>query len=228
MQLEQRKIQDEPMPLRAGIQHPEMTTRSRVLEAAMLRFAQCSYEETKLRDIARDVGVDVALVHRSFGSKENLFQEVVTLAFEPRRLFAVERDELTERLVTRVLEPSLDQALRLIDPLDIIIRNLLSREAIPILRTAFAEDVVAPLSPKLSEPARQRAALLAACLAGIGIFRHVLRVDSLLDQFDDQLQPLVARLIEEIAGHAEEGTHLSQAPAPRGRRPAKAIRKRSR
>ncbi len=188
------------MPLKLDVENRGQDTRRRILEAAMLRFAQHSYEETKLRDIAADVGVDVALVHRSFGSKERLFEEVVNIAFEPQRLFAADRGELTARLTARILEPSLDQALRVIDPLDILVRNLLSREAIPLLRDAIAKHVVVPLGPKLDDPSQQRAALLAACLAGISIFRHVLRVEPLLDGADERLGGLIADIIDVSMG----------------------------
>ncbi|MFD2029187.1 TetR/AcrR family transcriptional regulator [Ancylobacter dichloromethanicus] len=51
----------------------EGTTRQTILTAAAKRFASASYDEVSLRDISADVDVDVAYVHRSFGSKENLF-----------------------------------------------------------------------------------------------------------------------------------------------------------
>ena len=54
-----------------------MTTRGEMLCAARQRFLDESYENVGLRDIARDVGVDVALVSRYFGSKEELFREVL-------------------------------------------------------------------------------------------------------------------------------------------------------
>lgn len=54
-----------------------LTTRAEMLAAARRRFLMESYENVGLRDIARDVGVDVALVSRYFGSKEELFREVL-------------------------------------------------------------------------------------------------------------------------------------------------------
>ncbi len=56
------------------------TTWQHILEAATVRFAHYSYEDTRLRDIAADVDVDVAFVHRSFGSKAQLFSEAVNAA----------------------------------------------------------------------------------------------------------------------------------------------------
>jgi AcrR family transcriptional regulator len=46
-----------------------VATRDRILNAAMERFSRTSYEQTGLRDIAADVGVDVAYVHRCFARK---------------------------------------------------------------------------------------------------------------------------------------------------------------
>ena len=54
-----------------------MTTRGEILCAARRRFLAESYENVGLRDIAGDVGVDVALVGRYFGSKDALFREVL-------------------------------------------------------------------------------------------------------------------------------------------------------
>ncbi len=59
--------------------------RREILAAAKVRFAQDNYDRVGLRQIAMDVGVDVALVARYFGSKEKLFDEVLnrTLSIEP-------------------------------------------------------------------------------------------------------------------------------------------------
>ena len=201
------------MPLKLDGSSRGQDTRGRILEAAMLRFAQHTYEETKLRDIAADVGVDVALVHRSFGSKEKLFAEVVHIAFQPQHLFAGERSELTARLTARVMEPSLDQVLRVIDPLDILVRNLVSPEAIPLLRAALARNVISPLVPLLDDPAPQRAALLAACLAGISIFRQVLRTEPLQGEVDDQLEALIANIIDVSIGNLPKAPLSASAEA---------------
>ena len=48
-------------------------TRRQLLQAARRRFAGNGYSATTVRDIARDAGVDAALISRYFGSKEDLF-----------------------------------------------------------------------------------------------------------------------------------------------------------
>ena len=48
-------------------------TKAAILAAARARFAAEGYRSASLRAVARDVGVDPALVVRYFGSKPGLF-----------------------------------------------------------------------------------------------------------------------------------------------------------
>ncbi|WP_250009862.1 TetR/AcrR family transcriptional regulator [Actinoplanes sp. M2I2] len=59
-------------------------TRQALLEAARDRFIRLGYEGTTLRDVAADVGVNLALIKRYFSSKEGLFKAAV--AATPRFL----------------------------------------------------------------------------------------------------------------------------------------------
>lgn len=53
-------------------------TREQLLEAARRRFSTAGYGATTVRDIADDVGVNVALINRYFGSKAGLFEACLT------------------------------------------------------------------------------------------------------------------------------------------------------
>ncbi|GAB3854383.1 TetR family transcriptional regulator [Dactylosporangium cerinum] len=53
-------------------------TRLLLLDAARRRFAADGYSATTVRDIAEDAGVNVALIHRYFTSKEGLFEACLT------------------------------------------------------------------------------------------------------------------------------------------------------
>ena len=63
---------------------PVQTTsgKERILNAAMLLFARMPYSDTSLRDIAAAAEVDVAYVHRAFGSKAEIFRHAL-LALGP-------------------------------------------------------------------------------------------------------------------------------------------------
>ncbi|MFD1545829.1 TetR/AcrR family transcriptional regulator [Nonomuraea guangzhouensis] len=76
-------------------------TREALLQAARDRFIRLGYDRTTLRDVAADVGVNLALIKRYFDSKEGLFK--AALAGTPRFLggageFPQDRAALAEAL----------------------------------------------------------------------------------------------------------------------------------
>jgi TetR/AcrR family transcriptional regulator, regulator of cefoperazone and chloramphenicol sensitivity len=59
-----------------------MTTRDRVLQAAVLEFAAKGYHTTTVADICRRAEANIAAVNYHFGSKEELYQEAWRRAHE--------------------------------------------------------------------------------------------------------------------------------------------------
>lgn len=55
----------------------DVTTKDRILDAARRSFARLGYHGTALRDLANEVGCNVALIPYHFGSKLGLFEAVV-------------------------------------------------------------------------------------------------------------------------------------------------------
>ena len=55
-------------------------TKLRIQQAAARLFASRSFETVSTRAIAKEAGVDAALIHHYFGSKEGLFQAVLNAA----------------------------------------------------------------------------------------------------------------------------------------------------
>ena len=58
-------------------------TRDRILTAAREEFSERGYEKASVRGIAKAAGVDSALVHHYFGTKEQVFEAAVAVAFAP-------------------------------------------------------------------------------------------------------------------------------------------------
>ena len=56
------------------------------MEAARRVFAEKGYEQTSLRGVAREAGVDAALVHHYFDGKASLFVAAMALPFDPRQV----------------------------------------------------------------------------------------------------------------------------------------------
>ena len=144
------------------------TTRDRILNAAVLRFSTHSYDYTGLRDIAADVGVDMAYVHRSFGSKEKLFYEAVKASGKPGLLFAEEGESLSSSLAKQVLSR---KGVNEIGALDLVVQSFGSPAASRVLNEFLEEDFIAPLVSKLTTVPKRRAALVAAFLRVLAFSR---------------------------------------------------------
>jgi hypothetical protein len=81
-------------------------TRAAILVAARRRFAHEGYDGASLREIASDAGVDAALVSRYFGSKEELFAEVICSEGPPSALLTGDPTEFGKRVARMlVMEP---------------------------------------------------------------------------------------------------------------------------
>ncbi len=61
-------------------------TRGEIIEAATRVFAANGYDGTSLRAVAREAGVDPALVHHYFDGKASLFVAAMALPFDPRQV----------------------------------------------------------------------------------------------------------------------------------------------
>jgi DNA-binding transcriptional regulator YbjK len=60
---------------RTGRRPGRSGTRDAILVAARESFTASGYDQASIRDIARRAGVDPALVHHYFGTKQELFTE---------------------------------------------------------------------------------------------------------------------------------------------------------
>ncbi|MFA5123739.1 TetR family transcriptional regulator [Zavarzinia sp.] len=182
-------------------------TRQLILQAATRRFAGQSYEETSLRQIAADVGVDVALVHRSFGSKERLFVAVHESTSKAGDMLAAEPGTLATSLAQRMVQPVAEEEGSSLLGLFVLARSFSSPQAGPLLRDFIQRDFTAPLAARFdaegfSRDAMQRATLLTACLCGVAIFRHVLGMEALSEDGAETCEPLITALLDTLTGEA--------------------------
>lgn len=176
---------------------PATQARDRIREAAIQRFARQSYEQTGLRDIAADADVDVAYVHRSFGSKEQLFAEAVRTSARIDRVLAEGSCDMSGHLARQAFLRDGRASAADVGPLDIMIHSLSSPAAARVLRERIVSDFVVPLGARLDDPACLRAAVIGALLAGIGILRNVLGIEPLGEAAGGDLE----RLLESTIAH---------------------------
>src|SRR3954471_13629244 len=72
-------------------------TKSRILDAAEQLFMEHGFEATSLRQLTSAAGVNLAAVNYHFGSKEELFQAVLTRRLDPMNQERIELLEALER-----------------------------------------------------------------------------------------------------------------------------------
>jgi AcrR family transcriptional regulator len=169
--------------LPAGRRAGTSVTREAILEAARDAFARAGYDGTSIRAVARAAGVDPALVHHFFKSKEDLFLAAVAVPINPEAilapLIAGGRENLGEGLARLFLGLWEDAALRL--QLVAMVRSSLASEAAAaLLREFVSRQLAGRLAIALDLPqARLRATLAGSQLAGLAMVRYVVGVEPL-------------------------------------------------
>lgn len=84
-------------------------TRASLLQAATARFVAETYDSVSLRNIAADAGVDVSLISRYFGGKEELFKAVLDNCPPPDEIFVGNPEDFGERLSRMLVEDPMRQ-----------------------------------------------------------------------------------------------------------------------
>jgi len=154
-----------PAPARA---RNAAATRQAILDAAQSRFAKESYDTASLREIASDAGVDAALVSRYFGSKEELFVEVLGLAPDPSDLFEGDPCDFGVRVADMLLDDPTDNAM--LDCLLVMLRSASSAAATEPLRQAMRANFLEPFAAWLGGPdAEARARLAGDLIMGVSM-----------------------------------------------------------
>lgn len=185
-----------PAGSRAGA--PE--TREAILAAARTEFAARGYAKASIRGIARVAGVDPALVHHHFGTKENLFRAALEFAFAPaleaREILGPGPEGVGERLVRTFL--SVWEVPEVRERLIAVIRSALTEEpAAAMLREFVSRELLVRVAAQLDVPdPRLRAELAASHMVGVAILRYVLQVEPLASAGTDELVGLIAPTLQ--------------------------------
>jgi AcrR family transcriptional regulator len=155
-------------------------TREAILVAARQRFLRDSYEAVVLRDVASDVGVDVSLIGRYFGSKEQLFREVLRYGKERIEDLGLTAETLPAYLASLALPAGDDGDCGHIEKLQMILRSVSSAKAAQIVQKSFYEDVLRPIAALLpGDDAETRASVAMSLLTGTTFMRAIMGVGAL-------------------------------------------------
>ncbi|WP_149830592.1 TetR/AcrR family transcriptional regulator [Streptomyces tailanensis] len=176
-------------------------TRDRILAAAREEFSERGYDKTSMRGIAKAAGVDSALVHHYFGTKEQMFEAAVEVAFSPvlsvrDSLLEGPLDGVGERLTRTIFGFWENPTTR--KPLLAIVRSAVNHEAAAaVFRRLVATQLLYRIARRLDLPdAELRAELAAAQLVGVAMLRYVIKVEPLASADPEQIIERVAPVVQ--------------------------------
>jgi AcrR family transcriptional regulator len=198
---------------RTGRRPGKQDTREAILQAARDAFAERGYDQASIRAIATSAGVDPALVHHYFGTKEQLFLATVEAPINPgsvvRTVLAGDESQLPERLVRQFISvwdnpvsgPAAVALIRSGMQHDWSARMLREFLTSQILRRVLRQLKVDPAEAPL------RGALVASQMMGLAMARYVLKLPPLAGADPEivvaALAPNIRRyLLEPLPGRA--------------------------
>jgi len=210
------------MVRRTGRRPGNPDTRDAILAAARTAFAEKGYDGASIRAIATAAGVDPALVHHYFGTKDKLFLAAMNSPMDPGEIIPQALtgppDTIGERLVGLFLtvwdSPAGAAGVAML-------RSAVSTEWTARLFREFVVTQimrrVLPLVDLRPDEAPLRITLVASQLAGLALVRYVIKVEPLASAPQETLIAAIGPTIQRyISGDLTE----AQQPEPRpGARP---------
>lgn len=172
-------------------------TRARLLEAAREQFLRHGYRATSLRAIAAQAGVDVMLIRRYFGSKEQLFTAATDVSDNVEVVHRADDDAVGHTLIERVL-----RARRDIDaPLFALLRSSGDPAVVARLNHQLETGLTHNLSKRIkADQPRLRADMVTALLLGIGVLRTLLDKDPIATADDRDIAAVFTEAFEAVTG----------------------------
>jgi AcrR family transcriptional regulator len=169
---------------RTGRRAGDSGSREAILDSARLRFAEQGYDGATIRGIAAGAGVDPALVHHFYGTKEKLFAAAMRLPAVPSEVIAAALASPGgarpgPHLVATVLAIWEDPAVHGV-MIGLLRSAMNSEQAARLLREFITDAILAPVSTLARaaspEEAAYRASAVASQMLGLALTRYVLRV----------------------------------------------------
>jgi AcrR family transcriptional regulator len=186
---------------RTGRRPGSADTRGRILDAARHAFGERGFEQTSIRQVAADAGVDPALVHHYFGSKQRLFISAMDFPVDPAAVIPAliaggPRDRVGERFAAFVIG--------LWDRPDVrplvtgVVRSAATDPvAAGMARRLLTEGPLLALASAIDRPdAALRATLAGAQLMGVVMARYVVQVEPVASMAPDALAALIGPSIQ--------------------------------
>lgn len=144
-------------------------------------FARNGFDNTSMRAVAAGAGVDSALVHHYFGTKQQLFAAAIEVTIDPMTVLGPLREAPVEDLghtLLSLLVPLWDSEIGA--GFLATLRSLLAGTEVPLMRTFLREIIVVELAARVDDPPGTgivRAEFVASQVIGIAMARYILELE---------------------------------------------------
>ncbi|WP_368681608.1 TetR/AcrR family transcriptional regulator [Mycobacterium intracellulare] len=185
-------------------------TRERILASARELFARNGIRNTSIRAVAASAGVDSALVHHYFGTKEQLFAAAVHIPVDPMDVIGPLREVPVEELgyqIPSMLLPLWDSEIGA--AFIATLRSILAGSEINLFR-AFIRDVIAvEVGARVDDPPGSgiiRIQFVASQLVGVVMARYILQLEPFASLPAEQVARTIAPNLQRyLTGDLPEG-----------------------
>ena len=176
-------------------------TREAILASARQAFAQSGYDGAGVREIAAGAGVTAMLVNRYFGSKEQLFAEVLAATSASPTILS--KANLRSADLGKTFATALVDITKTADtPLEgflIMLHSASSKRAAELGRVSIEKGHQKTLTDLLSgELAPQRAALVLSFVAGFQVMRQMIGLAALAEADPADLIKILAPIFQQL------------------------------
>ncbi|HEV7422200.1 MAG TPA: TetR family transcriptional regulator [Mycobacterium sp.] len=178
-------------------------TRERILASARELFARNGIDKTSIRSIGAAAGVDPALVHHYFGTKQQLFAAAIHIPIDPMKVIGPMRETPVEELglkLPSLLLPLWDSEMG--SGLIATLRSLLAGHDVSLVRSFLQEVVSVEVGSRVDDPpgsGRIRVQFVASQLVGVVMARYILELDPFkslpVEQIAETIAPNLQRYL---------------------------------
>lgn len=185
---------------RSGRRAGESGTREAILNAARTRFAEVGFDKASIRSIAGAAGVDPALVHHYFGTKQQLFSAALNLPIDPELIRAPIRAAEPDRLgetVVRTVVGAWDSSVGV--HAVAAFRGILAGGDAALARSFLLEVALKDVREKVDSPpgsGTTRVVLAVSQMIGLLVARKILQVEPVASMPLDELAAAVGPTIQ--------------------------------
>jgi AcrR family transcriptional regulator len=183
---------------RTGRRPGQTETREDILTAARQLFGERGYDGTTIRGIAAEAGVNPALVHHFFGTKDKVFLAALNLPIDPgavvARLTAGPREEIAQRLLRMFLELWREPDSRA--SFLALMRSVSTNERAAMMLRQFIERVMLARLAEALDISKLRLTGMVSQVMGIAMVRFIVGVEPIASVGEEELVDLVAPVIQ--------------------------------